>query len=180
MPSHLPPSRRGALLLCAALFSVLTACTAGAANSGPSEDVEGDGRAPAGSGGAAAAAATPSPPPGAVTDDDAPVATDAPRPSATDVAISYLVWDGAEGEVLASGWVSPVIEDGGTCTLELTRDGETATTTSAAFADATTTSCGQLTVPGAELRAGEWTGVISYRSGTSTGRSPALSVEVTR
>jgi hypothetical protein len=119
-------------------------------------------------------------PVGAETDPDEEVATDPPRPSVQagtgDVVLSYLYWDG--DAVLAGGYVSPVIEDGGTCTLELTQGGETASASSTASADATTTACAELSVSGDELSPGKWSGVLRYSSDTTSGASDALAVEV--
>ncbi|RBY77803.1 hypothetical protein DQ238_14160 [Geodermatophilus sp. TF02-6] len=107
-----------------------------------------------------------------------PVATDPPRPAATDVVLTLAGWDPASGAVLASGYVSPVVEDGGTCTLELRRDDEAVTATGEGLADATTTVCGDLRVPGSDLAAGEWSAVLRYESDTGVGESAALTVEV--
>ena len=111
--------------------------------------------------------------------DEELAATDPPRPQTTDVVLSYSYWDPATASVLASGYVSPVIEDGGTCTLVLTRDGRSVTARAAAQADASTTTCPELQVPGDQLTAGEWSAVLRYSSGTTTGESPQASVEVT-
>ena len=152
----------------------LTGCSGGSGD-------DGDGAPPAGSAAEAAAVASEaasSPVAGAVTEEDDPVATDGPRPDTTDVVLSYLVYDGAAGAVVAGGYVSPVIEDGGTCTLELSRDGDSATATSDAVADASTTSCGELQVPADGLEPGEWTAVLAYDSPTTTGTSEPLVVQV--
>ena len=78
----------------------------------------------------------------------------------------------------AGGYLSPVVETGGTCTLALTKDGRTVTATSPAQADASTTSCGNLAVPRAKLRPGSWTAVLRYASKTTTGSSDPSPVVV--
>jgi hypothetical protein len=174
------PSRRGLLLLSSVAVVGLTACTGGQAGGGGQAAGVSQAAAGATAGTVAGAAADPSvsPPEGAVTDDDAPVATDGPRSATTDVVLSYLVWDGAAAAVTAGGYVSPLIEDGGTCTLALTRHGSSVSATSDAAADASTTSCGELQVPGDELEPGEWSAVLSYESDTATGTSEPLDVQV--
>ncbi|WP_336027890.1 hypothetical protein [Geodermatophilus sp. FMUSA9-8] len=107
-----------------------------------------------------------------------PVATDPPRPEATDVVLSNAYWDPAEAALFASGYVSPVIEDGGTCTIEVSRDGNTVRATTDGLADASTTVCGGLALPGDELRPGTWSVVLRYESGTASGESEPLEVEV--
>ena len=113
-----------------------------------------------------------------VDEDGEPVATDPPRPEATDVVLANAYWDPAEAALLASGYVSPVIEDGGTCTLEVSRDGNAVRATTEGVADASTTVCGGLALPGDELRPGTWSVVLRYESGTASGESEPLEVEV--
>ncbi|HYO35560.1 MAG TPA: hypothetical protein VER97_05760 [Geodermatophilus sp.] len=106
-----------------------------------------------------------------------PVATDAPVEE-TSVAISDAYWDPAEAALFASGFVSPVVEDGGTCTLLVSRDGTTVRATVEGIADATTTVCDRLALPGDELRPGTWSVVLRYESGTASGESAPFDVEV--
>jgi hypothetical protein len=105
------------------------------------------------------------------TDEPAPVATDEPRAAATDeprpgnadlvVVLTYAGFESASGTVQANGYVAGTIEDGGSCTLTLTKGGQQVRATSTSIADATTTSCGLLeTAPG--LAAGTWEAVLSY------------------
>jgi hypothetical protein len=113
-------------------------------------------------------------------DEDAeaqPAVTDPPQPAEIDVVLSLTSWDPAAG-VVASGYVSPVIEDGGTCTLELSRDGETVTAATDGLADASTTVCGGLQVAGDDLAAGTWTAVLRYESASATGEPAPLPIEV--
>ncbi len=107
-----------------------------------------------------------------------PLATDPPRPEETSVAISNAYWDPAEAALLASGYVSPVIEGGGSCTLLVSRDGDTVRATAEGIADATTTVCDGLALPGDELRPGTWSVVLRYESGGASGESEPVDVEV--
>ena len=106
-----------------------------------------------------------------------PVATDAPAEE-TSVAISNAYWDPAEAALFASGFVSPVVEDGGTCTLLVSRDGNTVRATVEGIADATTTVCDRLVLPGDELRPGTWSVVLQYESDNASGESAPFDVEV--
>ena len=110
--------------------------------------------------------------------EDGPVATDAPRPPATDVVLARAAVDEETGDVRAAGHVSPVVESGGTCTLELRRNGRTVTASGPAEPDASTTVCGGLAVPVAELEPGEWQAVLVYRSAGTSGASESLAVRV--
>ena len=114
----------------------------------------------------------------ALLPDDREAVTDAPRPTTTQVVLSFAVWDEATASLDAAGYVSPVIEDGGTCTLRLTGDGGSVSITAPGMADATTTICSGLSVPGERLVEGTWTVRLAYSSGTTDVVSRPLSVEV--
>ena len=86
----------------------------------------------------------------------------------------------AEDAVEAGGYASPVVEDGGTCTLRLRKDDETVVVTAEAVADATTTVCGGLRTAPGDLSAGRWTAVLEYASPSTEGSSAPVVVEVTR
>ena len=139
------------------LAGVLTACSSGA----------GPGAEPA-----PRAAST------QVVAEDGPAATDAPRPAVTDVVLARAGVDAATGAVRGAGHVSPVVESGGTCTLELRRGGRTLSASGPAEPDATTTVCGGLAVPVADLEPGEWEAVLVYRSASTSGESEPLVVRV--
>jgi len=110
-----------------------------------------------------------------VATDEAPVTTGGD----VDVFVTYAGWDAGTGEVEVAGFVSGVIEDGGTCRLTAERNGATASAESPGMANASTTSCGSLLLSGDELGAGTWSVVLSYESATSAGSSSSTTVEVT-
>lgn len=112
-------------------------------------------------------------------EDPADVATDTATPTAADVRITYALADEAAGHVAVAAMVVAVLEDGGECRLTLERSGRTAVTTSEGLADVTTTTCGQMVVPFAELAPGEWTATVDYRTpGGELVGSAATTVEV--
>jgi hypothetical protein len=115
------------------------------------------------------------------TDPPEHVATDAPHTPAAgraDVVVSYADWDAASSSVEVDGFVGSRVEDGGTCTVTLTRDGDKRTATSQAFADASTTICPPILVSGGELHSGRWTAVLAYSSSLAKGTSDAVEVTV--
>ena len=93
-----------------------------------------------------------------------------------DVVVTYQSWDAATAVVEVGGYVDGLSEDGGTCTLELTRDGEQVSGESTGLGDASTTSCGtlQVTLPGGDVA--DWTAVLAYRSDTGTSTSEPFTV----
>ncbi len=116
-----------------------------------------------------------------------PGASPAPAPPAEEpgtgtvgVVIVYAAWDAASDSLDVSTFVEDVVEDGGTCVLTARGANGTITREGAAMADATTTACPRLSVPGEELVAGSYEVVVSYRSEGYTGQSAPVGVEVTR
>lgn len=111
-------------------------------------------------------------------------ATDEPvAPPSTDgatvvaVTMSYWGFDPDSGSAFANGYAD-VVDEGGRCTLSLTNGSLTATAHSDATADATTTSCGEITVPGSQLSSGTWQAVISYASSSRSGQSAPVEIVV--
>lgn len=110
-----------------------------------------------------------------------PVATDAPVPtdgSRTAVVLTFAEWDGAGSAVDAAGFVQGVVEDGGICTLTVSRGSAQVTAQGAAEADAATTTCGSLSVPGHSLAPGSWQVRLSYTSAGVDVSSDVVTVEV--
>ncbi|MGY1606875.1 MULTISPECIES: hypothetical protein [unclassified Geodermatophilus] len=109
------------------------------------------------------------------------VATDAPPPSdgdALQAVLTSVTWEAANAAVQATGYVSGVVEVGGTCTLTLTSGPTVLSTTTQALADASTTSCGQISLADPRLSTGTWQAVLSYVSDTGEGASQAAEVVV--
>lgn len=130
----------------------------------------------------ASAEATPAPTPTtAVSDEDVP----APQPTQTAVdgrtvvlpSVTAAVWNSATAAVEVSAFV-PVVESTGRCTLVLTSGTSTATTESVAYADASSTSCDLLSIPGTGLASGTWRVTVTYSSPDSAGSSDATEVVV--
>jgi hypothetical protein len=112
---------------------------------------------------------------------DEPVATD-PEPATgggdVDVVATWSGWVDDPAGVEVSGFVSGVVESGGTCRLTLTHAGSTVTAEQPGEPDASTTVCPTLQVPAAQLTTGSWQAVLTYSSPTSSGTSAASTVEV--
>lgn len=129
--------------------------------------------------------ATP-PPPSASTTPAAPPATPTTQPTTTapathpslaptTVSISTAQW--SDGAARVSGFAT-VVEEGGTCTLTLTKGSVTVTGSRPATVDATTTSCGVVQVSDPRLTPGTWQAVLSYTSRTSTGTSAPTTITI--
>lgn len=124
--------------------------------------------APPESGAPAAATSTLISPPPENPED---VATDTAVPTVAALQITYAGPDEAAGGIAVGAYVAGLIEEGGRCTLTLSKDGESAGAESEALPDASTTSCSQLLVPFSELEPGTWTAEVTYTS--PTGRAVA-------
>jgi hypothetical protein len=95
------------------------------------------------------------------------------------VRVVYADWDAASSGLLVAAVVTDVVEDGGTCTVTASRDGAQVSVTGSATADATSTTCGEIAVPGSRLGgSGTWSVTVAYRSATAAGASAATDVAV--
>lgn len=176
-------ARPAVVALClAALATGTAACTADspAASSGGNGPAAGANGQPVGS--ASDHAPVPSEPSFHDNPEPTAVATDAPVSAAptgeASVSITYASWDAGSRAVEVGGYVADVVESGGTCTVVLTRGDHRATATSSAEADASTTSCGAVSVPGGQLSSGTWEAVLSYGSADHRGASAPTEVVV--
>ena len=110
---------------------------------------------------------------------DAPVATTSSASGATaSVVVTYSGWVDSPAGVEVGAYVAGVAESGGTCTLTLTAGTHSVTAEVAGEPDAASTSCPNLTVPGAKLSSGTWRAVVSYDSPSVSGKSAPVSVDV--
>lgn len=82
------------------------------------------------------------------------------------------------GDVEANGFISDVSEEGGTCTLNLAKDGKTVTFSKTALPDAQGTVCGLLTINRSKLTTGAWTATITYNSSKYQGTSEEKKIDV--
>ena len=81
-----------------------------------------------------------------------------------------------EERVSASGFVTNVAEEGGTCTYVFTRNGKEVRKDSSTLPNPTSTTCKTVDFPSTELgEAGEWEVYIRYTSTYSTGVSKTRS-----
>ena len=92
--------------------------------------------------------------------------------------ITFWGQSAAGSDFEIGGYAPGVIEDGGNCTVTLTKDGRSASGSSAGKKDASTTSCGSMVVKRSSLSPGTWSAVLSYDSPAANGTSEAVKVEV--
>ncbi|HEV7189313.1 MAG TPA: hypothetical protein VGN28_15585 [Blastococcus sp.] len=103
----------------------------------------------------------------------------APAPKAsTSVFITYSGWVPATRSVEVGGYVSGVIESDGICTLTLSRAGRSVSASKPGEVDASSTSCGGLSIPAAQVSSGTWTAVVTYASAASHATSAPVQVKV--
>lgn len=76
------------------------------------------------------------------------------------------------------GFVSGVVEEGGTCTLTLIKGSTKVTATSTAIDDVNKTTCGPISVDPSKLSSGEWDATLSYTSPTISGTSATTKLKV--
>lgn len=101
------------------------------------------------------------------------------EPDPVDAVMSFAGVDVDGTQVSAAGYVQGLLENGGVCTFTFTGLGEPVSVASEGIADSSTTSCGTVSVPIAQLPSGTWSVTLSYTSAAAgTLTSSALTVEV--
>jgi hypothetical protein len=116
----------------------------------------------------AVSTSTPSPDQGADDESRPPV----------DVIITVARWSEESSRVEIGGYVAGLVEEGGSCTATLTLGHRTVVVSGEAFADVSTTSCGDLVVTADQISTGAWSAVLSYGSTTHSGSSAHVSIGV--
>ncbi len=111
-------------------------------------------------------------------DDERQTTSDSNKKQTVNPIISTWVQNQQNNNLEVNGFVSDVIEGGGTCTLTLTRQGQTVTESKSANPDAQTTTCGMIVVQWSKLSAGTWTAHLAYLSSKYEGKSDSISIEV--
>ncbi|MET7135753.1 hypothetical protein MT994_16760 [Cellulosimicrobium sp. MI9406] len=100
-------------------------------------------------------------------------------PTETTNVVPTVSWAGVEDGAIVVNAFAPVVESGGTCTLELISGERRVEVRSPAVADAEVTWCDPLVAPLTELGvAGAWSVRVSYASTASSGSSAVMTVEV--
>lgn len=84
----------------------------------------------------------------------------------------------SNGNLTVNGFVQGVVENGGTCTLTLTKQGVAVQQTHPGAVNASTTTCGGIVVPLDKLSSGDWQAVLSYSSTKYQGTSSSTSITI--
>lgn len=84
----------------------------------------------------------------------------------------------SSGSLEVNGFVSEIIETGGTCTLTISKNGTTLSAKSAGSADAQTTTCGEMIIGSGSLSPGQWSATLAYTSSKAEGKSNPTTVEI--
>ena len=98
------------------------------------------------------------------------------KQSVTPVISSWGQPDNQDVEV--SGYVPGVFEEGGTCTVNMEKDGQKVAASKLATLSAQNVSCGFISVNRAQLSPGKWRITLSYSSTSAEGTSTAVDLEV--
>lgn len=96
------------------------------------------------------------------------------------VDVVLAAWQVTESGIEASAYVAGVVEEGGTCVLSAQQEDTVLQVRGGATPTGQNVSCGFLTVPAAELGAGEWQIWFEYSSPASFGVSGAVVLEAPR
>jgi hypothetical protein len=97
------------------------------------------------------------------------------------VTVEITTFRQTSSDFTVNGFVNGVVENGGTCTLTMVSSGDASqkvTESRQGEANATNTTCGEISVPLRKLHAGKWNTTLSYSSATATGISDVNPLEV--
>ncbi|WP_156099229.1 hypothetical protein [Bifidobacterium psychraerophilum] len=95
---------------------------------------------------------------------------------AAQVLLSW--WDAGDEGISANGSVNNVIENGGTCSLTASKGTTVKSVSKQSIANATTTACGEMTIPISQLSSGDWVIELKYTSNTASGSSATQNVHI--
>lgn len=93
-----------------------------------------------------------------------------------DVTMTYIFFE--NDKVSAAGIVSNVFEDGGTCTLILTKGSLRATARSTGITDVNKTTCPTIDIDHNQLQSGQWSAMLEYNSSSAKGSSSTRTINV--
>lgn len=110
------------------------------------------------------------------TNDDNDQPTSVQNKQSVDVVIT--TWTQNDGKVKVNGYAAGIVENGGTCTLTLEKNGQRVTASRPAQPNVSTTTCGQSTIDATELSSGIWQATLSYSSDNYEGTSEPVAIEV--
>lgn len=102
-------------------------------------------------------------------------------PANVSVGISFAGYDDGEGVIDIRAFTTDVIEGDGTCRATLTLNGQEVTRESKAFVDSSSSQCEPIQISLADFPAGgTWKLVVDYQSGSHSGSSSTVEVEVNK
>ncbi|HEV7567562.1 MAG TPA: hypothetical protein VGO31_16565 [Microbacteriaceae bacterium] len=112
------------------------------------------------------------------TASDTPIASATPDPVNAVVVIAGVDLDGKH--VSVSGYVSGLIEEGGSCLFSVTpkNGGAAVTIPNTGIKNVMNTSCGTVQSPIANFTRGSWSVVLKYTSGKTSVTSGAVEMEI--
>ena len=102
--------------------------------------------------------------------------SNSPSSKQAEVTMTYLYFE--DGKANAAGIVNNVFEDGGTCTLVLTKGSLRVTASSVGITDVNKTTCPPVFISSDKLEAGSWNAVLEYNSSSSKGASSPRTINV--
>lgn len=82
------------------------------------------------------------------------------------------------GSVEANGYITEVVENDGTCTLTLNKNGQKVSKSKQAMPDAQSTICGLMVIERNQLSPGDWRATITYSSSKYHGISEERSIRI--
>jgi hypothetical protein len=94
------------------------------------------------------------------------------------VQITIHDWNAKQDQAEVDAFVPGAVIPGGTCTLTLTQGSVQRTASRTAVTTPASTSCGLITIAGAQLGAGAWRAEVRFHAPTASGASAPVTIQV--
>lgn len=111
-------------------------------------------------------------------EENKPVVKDSNNKKVVNPLISAWGQSSAGGDLFVNAYVPGIIEQNGTCTLMLNKNGLEVKESKSATNDAQATTCGRFNITGSKLSPGSWNAELKYSSDISAGTSKKIIIEV--
>lgn len=97
----------------------------------------------------------------------------------TQAAVTITFVNYSNSAVQAAGFVGNVFEDGGNCTLTISKGSSKVSATSTGFKDVNKTTCPPITINRSQIpQGGDWSAILSYNSSKASGSSTPKTISV--
>lgn len=111
-----------------------------------------------------------------ITDEQSQSSQNSSSGKNADVTMTYIFFE--NNRISTAGIVNNVFEDGGTCTLILTKGSLKVMASSVGITDVNKTTCPPISIGKNQLQSGQWSAILEYSSSSAKGSSSTRTIDV--